>query len=76
VLLLERLLALENETQLRKQEKLQLERENVQQEKEKVPEEKLLGDLKEEELLGEEDARTFYSFFKLHLIRTVNPENS
>jgi len=34
--------------------------------------EKLQG----EELPEEEDARTSYSFFKLHLIRTVNSENS
>jgi len=71
VLLLERLLALENETQLRKQKKLQLERENVQQEKEKVQEEKLQGDLEEELPEEEEDARTSYSFFKLHLILIV-----
>jgi len=71
VLLLERLLALENETQLRKQEKQLPERESVQLQQEKVLEEKLQGDL-EEELPGEEDARTYYSFFNLHLIRTVN----
>jgi len=70
VLLLERQLAPENETQLRKQEKPPPERESVQLQQEKVQEEKLQGDL-EEELPEEEDARTSYSFFKLHLIRTV-----
>ncbi len=63
MLLLERLLALENETQLRKQEKQLPERENGQLQQEKVLEEKLQGDLKEEELPGEEDARTYHSFF-------------
>jgi len=71
VLLLERLLALENETQLRKQEKPPPERESVQLEQEKVQEEKLQGDLKEEKLPREEvDARTS-SFFYVILIRTV-----
>jgi len=72
VLLLKRLLALENETQLRKQKKLLLERESVQLQQEKVLEEKLQRDLQKEELpRAEGDARTSY-FFKLHLIRTVN----
>ena len=71
MLLPEKLLALENETPLRKQEKLLLERESVQLQQEKVQEEKLQGDL-EEELPEEEDARTSCSFFKLHLIRTVS----
>ncbi len=63
MLLLKRLLALENETQLRKQEKQLPERENGQLQQEKVLEEKLQGDLKEEVLPGEEDARTYHSFF-------------
>ena len=75
MLLLERLLALENETQLRKQEKQLPERESVQLQQEKVLEEKLQGDLQKEELPGEVDAKTSYSFFKLHLIRTVNDFN-
>ncbi len=68
MLLLERLLALENETQLRKQEKQLPERESVQLQQEKVLEEKLQGDLQKEELPGEEvDARTFYSFFQNYI---------
>ena len=74
MLLLEKLLALENETQLRKQEKPPPERESIQLKQEKVQEEKLQGDL-EEELPEEEDASTSYSFFKLHLIRTVKRKN-
>ncbi len=57
MLLPKKLLVLENETQLRKQEKLPPERESVQLQKEKVLEEKLQGDL-----LEGEDARTS-SFF-------------
>ena len=72
MLLPEKLLALENETPLRKQEKLLLERESVQLQQEKVLEEKLQEDLQKEELPGEEDVRTSYTFFKLHLIRTVD----
>ena len=72
MLLPKRLLALENETQLRKQEKQLPERESVQLQQEKVLEEKL-QDLQKEELPVEEgDARTSYTFFKLHLIQTVN----
>jgi len=59
VLLLEKLLALENETQLRKQEKPPPERESVQLDLEKVLEEQPEGDL-----LEGEDARTS-SFFIL-----------
>ena len=59
MLLPEKLLALENETQLRKQEKPPPERESVQLPQEKVLEEKLQGDLQKEELPGEEgDVRT------------------
>jgi len=76
VLLLERLRALENETQLRKQEKQLPEGESVKLHQEKVLDEKLQGDLQKEELPGEGDARTSYSFFKLHLIRTVNYEKT
>ena len=65
MLLLERLLAPENETLLRKQEKQLPERENVQLQQEKVLDEKLEGDLKKEELPGEGDARTSYTFLKL-----------
>ncbi len=72
MLLPKRLLALENETQLREQEKQLPERESVQLQQEKVLEEKL-QDLQKEELPGEEgDARTSYTFFQLHLIQTVN----
>ena len=71
MLLLERLLALENETQLRRQEKLLLERESVQLQQEKVLEEKPQEDLQKEELPEDEDDRIFFSFL-LHLIRTVN----
>ena len=46
------------------QEKNQQEDVNVVHLQEKVLEEKLQGDLKEE-LPGEEDARTYYSFFSL-----------
>ena len=59
MLLLEKLLALENETQLRKQEKPPPERESVQLDLEKVLEEQPEGDL-----LEGEDARTS-SFFIL-----------
>ena len=69
MLLLEKLLALENETQLRKQEKPPPERESVQLQQEKVQEEKLQGDL-EEELPEEEDARTSYSFFKYEFMKS------
>jgi len=66
VLLLERLLALENETLLRKQKKPPPERENVQLEQEKVleekPEEKVLEEKPQGDLLEGEDARTS-SFF-------------
>jgi len=65
VLLLEKLLALENETLLRKQEKPPPEEENVQLHQEKVLEEP------QEDLQEGEDARIFSSFL-LHLIRTVN----
>jgi len=78
VLLPKKLLVLENETPLRKQEKPPPERENVQLHQEKVleeqPEEKVL-EQPEGDLLEGEDARIFSSFL-LHLIRTVNPENS
>ena len=57
MLRLERQLALENETLLRKQEKPLLERERVKLQQEKVLEEKLQGDL-----LEGEDAR-ISSFF-------------
>ncbi len=64
MLLPKRLLALENETQLRKQEKQLPERESVQLQQEKVLEEKL-QDLQKEELPGEEgDARTSYTLFE------------
>jgi len=66
VLLLERLLALENETQLRKQEKQLPERGSVQLQQEKVleeqPEEKVLEEKPEGDLLEGEDASTS-SFF-------------
>ena len=65
MLLLEKLLALENETLLRKQEKPPPEEENVQLHQEKVLEEP------QEDLQEGEDARIFSSFL-LHLIRTVN----
>jgi len=67
VLLLERLLALENETQLRKQEKLPPEEESVQLHQEKVleeqPEEKVLEEKPQGDLLEDEDDRIFFSFF-------------
>ena len=53
-----KLLVLENETQLRKQEKPPPERESVQLHQEKVLEEKPQGDL-----LEDEDGRIFSSFF-------------
>jgi len=58
VLLLEKLLALENETQLRKQKKPLLEGESLEPHQEKVLEEKPQGDL-----LEDEDDRIFFSFF-------------
>ncbi len=73
MLLLKRLLALENETQLRKQKKQLPERESVQLQQEKVLEEKLQEDLQKEKLpRAEGDARTSYFFFKLSLIRIMN----
>ncbi len=63
MLLLKRLLALENETQLRKQKKQLPERESVQLQQEKVLEEKLQEDQQKEELPEEGNARTSYSFF-------------
>jgi len=73
VLLLEKLLALENETLLRKQEKPPPERESGHLQQEKVLEEKLQEDLQKEELpRAEGDARTSYTFFKLSLIRIMN----
>ena len=57
MLLLERLLVLENETLLRKQEKPPPERESVQLDLEKVLEEP------QEDLQEDEDARIFSSFF-------------
>ena len=77
-LLPEKQLVQEKETLLRKQKKPAPERENVQLEQEKVLEEQPEEKVQEEKLQGEElpeeeeDARTSYSFFKLHLIRTVN----
>ncbi len=66
VLLLERLLAPENESLLKKQEKPLLERERVKLHQEKVleeqPEEKVLEEKPQGDLLEGEDARTF-SFF-------------
>ncbi len=59
MLLLEKLLVLENETQLRKQEKPPPERESVQLVKNL--EEKPQGDLQEDE-----DGRIFSSFFNLY----------
>jgi len=52
------------------QQKLQEEKKQGQDVNVVHLQEKLQGDL-EEELPEEEDARTSYSFFKLHLIRTV-----
>ena len=52
----EKLLVPENETQLKKQEKLLLEGESVQPQQEKVPEE-------QQDLQEGEDARIFSSFF-------------
>ncbi len=64
MLLLERLLALENETRLRKQEKPPPERESVQLQQDKVLEVKPQEDLQKEELPRVEgDARTSYTFF-------------
>ena len=63
MLLAKKVLALENETLQRKQEKPPPEAESVKLHQEKVLEEKLQGDLKEEELPGEEDVRTYHSFF-------------
>ncbi|HEU04459.1 MAG TPA: hypothetical protein ENH95_05020 [Nitrosopumilus sp.] len=72
--MLERLLVEEEERLLRKQKKQPPEGESLKLQQEKVQEEKLRGEeLPEKE---EEGARTSYSFLKLHLIRTVNPENS
>jgi len=65
VLLLERLLAPENETLLRKQEKQLPERESVQLQQEKVLEEKQQEDLQKEELPEEDDVR-ISSFFNLY----------
>ena len=66
MLLPEKLHALENETLLRKQEKLPPERESVQLHQEKVleeqPEEKVLEEKPQGDLLEGEDARTS-SFF-------------
>jgi len=70
VLLLEKLLALENEMLLRKQEKPPPEEESVQLHQEKVLEEPQEG------LQEGEDARIFSSFFKLCLIRTVNKKKT
>ena len=58
MLLPKKLLVLENETPLRKQEKLPPERESVQLHQEKVLEEEPQEDLQEDE-----DTRTFSSFF-------------
>jgi len=69
VLLPEKLLVQEKETQLRKQEKPPPERESVQLVKNL--EEKPQEDLQKEELPEDEDDRIFFSFL-LHLIRTVN----
>jgi len=67
VLLLERLLAPENETLLRKQEKQLLEVESVKLHQEKVleeqPEEKVLEEKPQGDLQEDEDGRIFYSFF-------------
>jgi len=74
VLLPKKLLVLENETPLRKQEKLPPERESVQLHQEKVleeqPEEKVLEEKPQGDLLEGEDDRIFFSFL-FHLIRTV-----
>ncbi len=61
MLLLKRLLAPENETLLRKQEKQLLEAESVKLHQEKVLEERLKEDLQEDE-----DDRIFSSFFNLY----------
>ena len=53
-----KLLVLENETPLRKQEKLQPERESVQ-----LHQEKVLKEEPQEDLQEGEDARIFSSFF-------------
>jgi len=67
VLLLERLLVLENETLLRKQKKPPPERESVKLEQEKVleeqPEEKVLEEQPQGDLQEDEDGRVFFSFF-------------
>ena len=67
MLLPKKLLALENETLLRKQEKLLLEGESVKLHQEKVleeqPEEKVLEEKPQGDLLEGEDARIFSSFF-------------
>ena len=77
MLLVERVLALENEMPLRKQEKPHPEGESVQLHQEKVleeqPEEKVL-EQPEGDLLEGEDARISSSFL-LHLIRTVKQKN-
>ncbi len=67
MLLLERLLAPENETLLRKQEKQLLEGERVQLQQEKVleeqPEEKVLEEKPQGDLQEDEDGRIVFSFF-------------
>ncbi len=67
MLLLERLLAPENETLLRKQEKQLPERESVQLQQEKVleeqPEEKVLEEKPQGDLQEDEDGKIFFSFF-------------
>ena len=71
MLLPKKLLVLENETPLRKQEKPPPERESVQLHQEKVLEEKPQGDL-----LEDEDGRIFFSFFINIWYELFNPENS
>ncbi len=70
MLLLERLLAPENETQLRKQAKPLPERESVQLPQEKAleeqPEEKVLEEKPQGDLQEDEDGRIFSSFFNLY----------
>ena len=66
MLLAKKVLVLENETQLRKQEKPPPERESVQLHQEKV----LEGEL-QDELQEDEDVKPS-PLFLLHLIRTVN----
>jgi len=67
VLLLEKLLVQENETQLRKQKKPLLEGESLELHQEKVleeqPEEKVLEEKPQGDLLEDEDDRIFFSFF-------------